>query len=420
MATQFTLKGTLIWILCAIFFLYEFMLRTIVGTFQHPIMYDLDLSIVQFSTLSSTAYLLIYGMMQIPVGIIIDRIGLKLSLTLGCSLCALSCFGFSLSQGYLGAMVCRFLTGLGSSFGFICLLVSVYEWLPKSNRTFLIGLSIFLGTLGPMFAGGPLEALTATGNIEWRFIFQIMGYFGAILTLIMFIFTSNNNETQGRHVVLKRPESILKTITHIFSKPQALWIAAFSSLVYFMLEYLSENEGKLYLITKGFTAIDAAYMFTISWLGYAIGCPLIGWFSDITSKRRPSLIFAAIMASLSLVTIVGFSDTLILRIAFFCLGVGASGVSLSYATMSEQFQKPYLAAGLSLNNGIIVTVSALNAPFIGYIMDTMKTGEHPVLSDYTLLFSGLSVVIALSIPIALFLIKETFCKSAADFTYIKR
>ena len=70
MNNKLSLLGIVIWLTCAAFFMYEFLLRTILGTFEHQIISDLDLSILTFSILSSTAYQLTYGIMQIPVGII--------------------------------------------------------------------------------------------------------------------------------------------------------------------------------------------------------------------------------------------------------------------------------------------------------------------------------------------------------------
>ena len=51
---QFSSKGLFIWFVCAIFFLYEFLLRTVLGTFQQPIMHDLQISTIEFSIISST------------------------------------------------------------------------------------------------------------------------------------------------------------------------------------------------------------------------------------------------------------------------------------------------------------------------------------------------------------------------------
>lgn len=417
--TPFTLKGTAIWFICAIFFLYEFLLRTVIGTFQHPIMYDLELTSFQFSILSSTVYLLIYALMQIPVGLVVDRIGLKKSLLIGGGICAISSVGFALSYGYSTAIFFRFLTGLGSSFGFICLLVSVYEWLPTRHIALLIGVSQFIGTIGPMVAAGPLETVSGTGGIDWRTIFIILGIIGLIIVGFIAAFVENNHSKTGQYTILKHPEPIIETLKRLFSKPQAWYIALFSSLVYFSIEYLSENEGKIFLTAKGFSTTYASYMITLSWFGYAIGCPLMGWLSDFFSRRKPYLMITAISCSLSISVIVYSTSEYLITAAFFFLGIGASGQSLAFATIAEQFRKKDLAAALSLNNGLMVLFASLNAPFLGGIIDFTRTGQVMQLSDYTTAFSVLVAIVCTSLILPLFFIRETYCKSKADFTIIK-
>ncbi len=420
MVEQYTFRGLLVWFICALFFVYEFMLRTILGTFQHPIMYDLKLSAIEFSLLSSTIYLLIYGLMQIPVGLVVDRIGLKKSVFFGCILCALSCFGFYFVDSYIMAACLRFITGFGSAFGFICLLVSVYEWLPSTKRAFLIGVSLFIGTMGPMIAAGPVETLAHSGSVNWRDTFLYLGVAGLVLSIFIILFVTNNSETTGKHAILKRPEPALKTIKHLFSRSQPILIAIFSALTYFTLEYLSENEGKIFLMAKGFGAVDASFMLTIAWLGYAIGCPVIGWYSDVTQKRKPSLIFLSVAVTFSLVGIV-FGDGKIMHwIAFFMFGFGAAGSSISFAVMSEQFKKPYLAASLSLNNSGNTVFAAINAPAMGYIIGSLNTSSTVTLETYQIAFSGLIFVVSISMIISVFLFKETFCKSTVDFTFLSK
>lgn len=418
-APTFTFKGTAIWLICAVFFLYEFLLRTVIGTFQHPISYDLELTSFQFSILSSTTYLLIYGIMQIPVGLIVDRIGLKKSLLIGASICAFSSVGFAFSYGYTTAIFFRFLTGFGSSFGFICLLVSVYEWLPTRYIALLIGVSQFIGTMGPMIAAGPLEELSQSGSVDWRSLFIILGGVGALVTVLIFAFVENNHSKAGQYTILKRPEPISDTLKRLFSKPQAWYIALFSALVYFSIEYLSENEGKIFLIAKGIPKLDASYMITISWLGYAVGCPLMGWLSDFFSRRKPPMIFAAMSCSLAIAVIVYGTNHLSILWAFFFLGVGASGQCVAYAIIAEQFRKVDLAAALSLNNGLLVLFSSFNAPFLGFIIDISRTGEIVQISDYMLAFSVLVGIVCMSVIFPLIFIRETHCKSKMDFTLLK-
>tara|TARA_R110002095_G_scaffold214214_1_gene205920 strand:- start:48 stop:1217 length:1170 start_codon:yes stop_codon:yes gene_type:complete len=381
-------------------------------------MYDLELSSIQFSLLSSTVYLAIYAIMQVPVGFIVDRIGLKKSLLLGSVICAISSIGFAYSYGYVSAAFFRFLTGFGSAFGFICLLVSVYDWLPRKHIALLIGVSQFIGTMGPMLAAGPLEVIAEQGSIDWRMVFISLAIAGFILSIFIAIFVSNNHEKSGHYTILKRPESIFKSLKCLSTKSQAWSIALFSALVYFSLEYLSENEGKIFLISKGFSSTFAAFMITTAWIGYAFGCPLLGWLSDFLSRRKPIMIFSAFSCTLGMTCIVYANHPYIIAIAFFLLGLGAAGQSVAFVMMSEQFKKPYLAASLSMNNAMITMLSAINAPIIGSALEFLKTTTAPQLSDYQIAFSGLAATVGLSIIIAIFLLKETYCKSIADFTIL--
>lgn len=417
----FTTTGLAIWAVCALFFLYEFLMRTVVGTFQHPIMYDLNLSSVEFSILSSTIYLLIYAAMQIPVGLIVDRFGLKKSLFFACILCALSAFGFAFAANLTLALVARVVMGFGSAFGFICLLISVYDWLPAHRRALMVGVSQFVGTMGPMIAAGPLETLAESGGTDWRSVFIYLGTFGLVLSGIVFFVVRNNSEKAGSFQILKRPEAIPKTLKHLVSKPQALFIALFSGLVYFALEYLSENEGKTYIQLKGHSSEFAAYMITLSWLGYAIGCPLTGYLSDLIQRRRPFLIVCAISATLGLGLLTLGMSAAAMTSGFFLLGFGASGQSVAFALMGEQFKKAYLASAMSLNNTLMMFFAGINAPLLGTMIDANRDrfGDG-LLSNYALPFYVMLGIVACSMIFPIFLIKETHCKSKADFTVLKR
>ena len=170
---QLSIEGVSVWIVCVSFYLYELLLRTILGTFQEPLMKDLNLNSFDFALLSSTAYLLIYAVMQMPVSSIIKRFGIKFSMLFAALVCAFASVGFSLCHSHATALLFRGLMGFGSAFGFIGMLVAVYDWLPYKNIALFIGISQFLGTLGPMAAAGPLDTLIHSTHISWRNCFYI-------------------------------------------------------------------------------------------------------------------------------------------------------------------------------------------------------------------------------------------------------
>lgn len=416
-----TSQGLFVWIICASFFLYEFFLRTIIGTFQHPIMYDLKLTTFKFSLLSSTSYQVIYALMQIPAGLIVSYYGLRKTIFVAVVLCSISALGFASCLNFQTAIAFRLLAGFGSSFGFICLLVCVYDWLPNNKSAFFIGCSQFIGTLGPMLAAGPINALAENANLNWRLIFIIIGIVGALLSIVVFCFVKNNTSNIGKYQILNKPEGAKSSIKRLFVKTQPLLIGLFSACSYFFIEYLSENEGKHFVEMKGFSPSFASYMITLSWLGYAIGCATIGYFSDKMLNRKKMVMLTALSYIVGLLFIIYLASTPDLILGFFLMGVGASGQSIGFALMSEQFKKSTRAIGLGLNNALITSFSAINAPIIGSALDMLNTTNHSSnLEDYQYIFSLLLLFIAICLIISIFFIKETFCKSRADWTLLSK
>lgn len=414
---KMSVAGTIIWLICALFFMYEFLLRTILGTFEHPIMHDLNLNLVSFAILSSTAYQLIYGIMQMPVGIITDQLGLKKTLFIAVMFCAVTVAGFGMSFGFDSALIFRILMGLGSSFGFICLLVAVYDWMPRKHIALFIGLSQLIGTMGPMLAAGPLNALSTHSDLPWRYIFYVLGFIGIGIAVLVLLFVRNNTDYTGSFRILKRPKPLKNNFFSLMRQQQVWYIAVYSACVYFAIEYFSENSGKAFLILHGYSSYTASYMLTVSWLGYAIGCPLLGFISDRLNNRKHVMLFAAIFGFIATLCIVYFPiNILMISFAFFGLGIGASGQSIGFAIMAEQCNQNYLAAGLSLNNAMIMLVTSLMAPLIGAILSHASQGTQLSIANYQTGFILILIIMFVGILISTLLIKETFCKSTKETT----
>lgn len=406
------ITGYIVWLTCAAFFLYEFLLRTIIGTFQHPIMYDLQLNPFSFSIISSTAYLIIYGFMQIPVGLIVDRYGLKCSLVIASLVCGVSTIGFSMTHSTIEAVFFRMLMGLGSSFGFIALLVAVYDWLPKERSAFFIGLSQFIGTMGPMLAAGPAEMLSQESIITWRSLFFDLSTAGFVLSFFILLFVKNNrNREHHGYKLLNLSEPITSNLRRVFIQKQTWLIAVYSAFVYFFIEYFSENQGKQFLELKGLSPQLSANLLSLAWVGYAIGCPLLGYISDKMNKRKTTMIAAAVSLLVSLCSILylNLPDTL-MTLSFLFLGMGASGQSIGFAIMAEQCREKYLAAGLGFNNAFICLVGAINAPFIGKILQMMSETKLTRLQQEQLVLTIPVIFAIIALVIVIFFINETFTK----------
>jgi len=412
---KITLSGIVTWLICTLFFMYEFFLRTVLGTFQSPLMDDLQLTSIQFALLSTTVYQLIYGVMQIPVGIIIDRVGLKKTLFTAILLCTIANLGFSYSHDFITAILFRMLAGLGSSCGFICLLIAIYDWMPRKNIASFIGISQFIGTLGPMLAAGPLNSLSFESSLGWRDVFFNLALIGGVISVLVFLYVKNNRQQRGKFIILAPSLSLATSLWRLIMQKQIWFIAIYSAFVFFSIEYLTENEGIAFLVKKGFSSTFSSYMITVAWFGYAIACPLLGFFSDKIQRRKPFLVLSALITLIALIGIIYAPiKNELLTISFALLGIGSAGSIIGFAIMAEQCTEDTLAAGLGLNNTMIVLSTALNAPLIGYILS-----RHTLqLANYQNAFIVMILLVMTALFIVTFYIKETFCKSTRKNTIL--
>jgi len=402
--------GILVWFSCALFFMYEFILRTVVGTFQTQLTNDLSLTPFSFSLLSTTGYSLIYGLMQIPVGIITIRIGLKKSLFMAALLCSISTAGFAISYQLATAMICRIAMGFGSSFGFVCLLIAVYDWMPRRSVAFYIGISQFIGTMGPMMAAGPLHSLSQTSAMGWRSFFFCMAAVGLMIALLVFLFVKENRTNSRKFIILAKPTAVTKSLIKIMSQIQIWYIALFSACIYFSIDYLSENVGVEFLVKKGLSSTFSSYMITLAWLGYALGCPLLGFISDKIHRRKPLMLVSSFIALFCLSGIIFFPlGKTATVLCFLLLGLSASGQSIGFAIIAEQCKKEYLGGGLGFNNAMIALLSASGAPLIGSLL-SCSAG----MKNYKEALFILIVFTTIATLLSIFAIKETYCKSMRD------
>jgi len=420
--TSISTLGIIIWSLAALFFLYEFFLRTFVGSVAHQVISDLSLNAETFSIIGS-AYYIAYGVMQIPVGILADKFGVRLIMVFATLVCAGSTFLFAHATGFNSAFVSRLLMGFGSSFAFICLLVVVVTWFPKRYFGFLSGTSQFIGTMGPLLAGGPLVALMAATHESWQITLNKVGGFGILLAVVILLVVKNKPRDAEKQLIFLQPEEPLKTRLLRLAKNKQAWaVALYSGTIYASIALLGAIWGTAYLQARGLSQGAAANIISLIWLGYAVGCPLLGALSDIAKRRKPLLIFCALTGVIATVCIVYLplsNLTWAYGILFFSLGIAGSGQNIGFATIAEQVDVGTRATALGLNNGAITLSAAIIPPLASYFI-FLSSGENLLTAeDFMRGFSIMPILYGLSFIISWLFIKETYCKPQKEAIILK-
>ncbi len=110
--------------LAAFFYLYEFILQVSPGVMTTALMRDFQVDAAVLGT-TSAFYFYAYAPMQIPAGLLFDRYGPRLLITLALLICALGAFFFGMTTNLAFASAGRFFMGVGSAFSFIGILILI-------------------------------------------------------------------------------------------------------------------------------------------------------------------------------------------------------------------------------------------------------------------------------------------------------
>lgn len=374
---KITLLGLLIWSLAALFFLYELFLRTFIGTIASNIISTIHLSAEQLS-LVGAAYYLAYSFMQIPVGLLIDRFGIRRLLFLAVLFCASGVFLFAYSHSFWLLFLSRFMMGLGSSFAFVSLLILALNWFPRRNFGFFSGSTQILGAIGPILAGFPLILLLNLTHNNWRLIVSGVAISGLILAVLIAVFV--RDFPKGGHAVnkhqIRRP--LFEMLKALFTNKQAMWIAVYAYTIWASIALLGALWGTYYLETRGMTRDVAAEVTSVIWLGLAIGSPVIGIISDRIRRRKMPLVLCTlggVIVSLLIIFVPGHNYW-IFSALFFALGFIAGGQTLSFVILAEHVPIFLRATAMGFNNTAVTLGGVTVPPIVGLIVEWMPKVSH--------------------------------------------
>jgi sugar phosphate permease len=413
------------WSICALgafFYCYEYLLRISPSVMTQELMRFYHMTGAQYGNLSGSFYYYSYVVMQIIVGLLMDRFGPRRLLTFACALCAVGAYLFACSDQISIAMIGRFLIGLGSSFAFVGAAKLATIWLPPERFALMSGIIFCLGMLGAMF--GDIMLRLIVDSTGWQSAIFGAAVVGVIITFILWAVIRDTNPYHANHYSHHTPslKEVLCGLMIALKKPQ-IWLAGIvGCLLYLFLTAFAELWGPAYLEqAHGISRSHAVNANSMVFLGCAIGSPFIGWFSDLIQRRRiPVFIFGSI--SLVVICILLYAQNLPLSYVYallFLFGFFSSSQILMFAIGRELTPIKISGTTIGLINMLIMVGGVIFPPLVGKVLDICWDGT---MQDGARVYSAHAFRVALSVlPIGLILgmvltyfIRETYCKIFID------
>jgi MFS family permease len=150
-----------------------------------------DINASALSTFS-ILQLLVYAGMQIPVGLLVDRLGTKKVLTLGVVLFTAGQFGFAFSESYSAALACRALLGCGDAMTFISVLRLGSRWFPAKRGPVIAQVAGLIGMAGNLVT--TLVLSRVLGAFGWTPTFVGSALAGVLILVLVVLFLKDHPE----------------------------------------------------------------------------------------------------------------------------------------------------------------------------------------------------------------------------------
>lgn len=409
----------LVWGLSCIFYFYEFLLQVSPGVMSNELMHDFSVTSQTLGILSGV-YFYSYAGAQMPGGILLDKFGPHKLLTIATLICALSTIAFGMTSNLTTACIARFMTGFGSAFAVVGSFKLAANWFPSQKFVILTGFTVALGMLGAIGGEAPLAMFIDV--FGWRHSMLIMGCVGLVIAGLIFLIVKDKPDAHISEITnhaSSQQEPFFASFKLLIKNKQLWLIAIYGGLMYMSTPVFCGLWGVPYLMLKlDITKAVAANYVSLIFIGWIIGSPLWGVFSNHIGKRKPPMYLAAIGSLICSYCFIYSSihSKLMIQFLLFGFGIFSSGFLPSFTVAKELCRQRYVATGLSFMNMVNMIGIAIAQPVIGAILDYCWAGE---LINTVRVYSISAYHIALSIlPISLFLaliilpaIHETYCQS---------
>jgi len=403
------------WLIAALFFFYAFLQRVSPSVMVEELMRDFAVGAAILGHLSAF-YFYAYAGLQIPIGVLLDRVGPRRLTTAAAALCALGSLIFALADGVAMASLGRLLVGAGAAFSWIGALTVITQWLPPQRFALMGGLTQAIGMVGAIFGQAPLAF--AVGSVGWRPSVMALAVLALAFALALWL------------VIRDRPDAAASSIgvgeglRRVAGNPQTWLNAVFGLTMTGPMLAFAGLWGVPWLVTvHGLERTTAAATLSLMFVGWALGSPLLGGLSDHWRRRKPVMAIAAAVAGVALAAVFylpGLSPAGMAALIFIH-GFGASCMVLAFASAREHNPEGLSSSTYGFINTAVIGSGALFQPLLGLLLDlqwdgTLAAGTRVYgASAYALAFAVLPAGCMVGSLMAL-LSRETFARPLAERT----
>ncbi len=343
----------------------------------------------------SILQLLVYAGMQIPVGLLVDRLGTKKVLALGTVLFTAGQLAFALAPSYGTALAARALLGCGDAMTFIAVLRLGSRWFPVRRGPLVVQLAGLVGMAGNLVS--TLFIARLLHSVGWTATFAGSSFAGVLVLVLLLLFLQDHPEGYEPAPVHHRGAAyVRRQIAAAWREPGTrlgMWVhftTQFPAMFFLLL------WGLPFLVQgQGLTRAGAGELLTLVVVSNMVVGPVYGQLVARHHAARMPLALGTVAATAAMWALTlgypGGRAPVGLLVAL-CVVLGACGpasmLGFDFARPANPPERQGTAAGIVNMGGFVASMTTLLA--VGILLDA--TGDN-----YRLAFLVIFVLEALGI-----------------------
>ena len=293
--------------------------------------------------LISASFFYAFAVAQIPISLLLDKIGARSIMTTLSVIGVLGAIIFSWADGRAMGVAGRILMGAGMACNLMGTFKLLTRWFPPKIFATLTGVVIAIGTVGNMVAATPLVLLVQQQG--WRVSFQLIATINLILVLLFYFVVRDRPPQAGADEPSREPSITLQQAfgnLGLLLRQKDYWIISVSTLVRYgvFAAFQALWAGPFLMEALGYSPVMTGNLILLLNFAIILGAPFWGGLSDRVFKTRKGLVITGLAGTaltIAALMAVGPATPLaVVSLLFFSFGFfNATGI-LMYPHIKER------------------------------------------------------------------------------------
>jgi len=278
--------GWSIWLVASMFYAYQYIIRVMPSIMMPEIMDHFNINAITFGQFSGVYYIG-YSLAHLPIGLALDRYGMKKVLPICILLTIVGVLPMIFSDHWIYPIIGRFLVGIGSSGAILGIFKIVRMVFEEAKFARMLSFAVSIGLIGAIYGGGPVNYMyEQLGSKDVIIIFSVIGI---ILANVTYLLASD----ERTHTT-----SVIADMKNVLLNPRVMLVSALAGMMVGPLEGFADIWGPQFLAkVYGFESTISASLPSMIFIGMCFGAPVLSFIAEKISYLGAIVTAGLVMTS---------------------------------------------------------------------------------------------------------------------------